>query len=452
MLVYKHLGVGYIAAGLQEKGHAVTYLDCAALGIDIEQALDFVKQESPDLVGLSCFVHGRFMVYELTKRIKALFPELPVVVGGPQVTLFAERVFEECPEISLALCGEADFSFAELATLLEQGQSIDAVPGIVRRDEDGNLIKGPPPEIVQDLDTIPFLARNVYERRLYNPMPMILSLPHMYAEQVITSRGCHWGRCRFCYQSNPNMPCYRRRSPENVIAELRRLVDEYQVEFIIFNDDDFLRDEAWIARFCELYDQEGFSFKWNALARVDTMTPTIVSQVGKHGCVHVTLGIESGNQETLNLIRKGTTLQQARDAVKWCHESGMVVRGNIIIGLPRETPEMVEKSIAFSIELNADYMGFVPYHVEEGTALEEIALQEGHRIPHDNLSLQTPSYVPDTFKDAEEINMMLKKAFQRFYFRPRYILRMLWSVRNPRLWPSLITRLIIGFQIALSLK
>ena len=128
-LVQKHLGIGYIAAGLETKGHEVKYLDCSALGINIDQAMDYLQQESPDLIGIPCFVHGRFLVYEMVEKIKRHFPEIPVVVGGPQVTLFPEQIFAECPHVSLVLRGEADFTFAELATRLEEKKKIANIPG-----------------------------------------------------------------------------------------------------------------------------------------------------------------------------------------------------------------------------------------------------------------------------------------------------------------------------------
>ncbi len=446
-LVYKQLGSGYIAAVLEKQGHDVLYLDSQARGMNTAEVLAYVQRESPGLVGISCYVLGRTKVYELVEQIKRVLPDLPVVVGGPQVSLFVERVFEECRAISLALCGEAEWSMADLAHRLEQGMPVDSIPGIVFRDKQGELRHGPPSEVVQDLDAIPFPARHIYKTHLYNPMPMILSMPNMRTDQVITSRGCHWKRCRFCYQSNPNMPCYRRRSPDNVMAEIRELVDDYSVKFIVFTDDDFLRDESWITRFCDLYDQGKFTFKWNAIGRVNTVTPAMLQRVAKSGCVHITYGLETGNQETLNLIRKGTTLEQARDATKWAHDAGMLVRAYIIFGLPRETPEMAKKTVQFVIDLDIDYVTFSPYHVLEGTALEEIALQEGRRINHDNVNPQLPAYVPDTYEDAAQLNRVIREAYRAFYLRPRYIAKALWWARNPLLWPSYLSKIWVGLQI-----
>jgi hypothetical protein len=82
-----------------------------------------------------------------------------------------------------------------------------------------------------------------------------------------------------------------------------------------------------------------------------------------------------------------------------------------------------------------------------GTALEEIALQEGHCVEHDNLDLQMPSYIPDTYESVEQLNQAIHNAYRRYYIRPRYILRVLWSARNPKVWPALMSRVLVGLQI-----
>ncbi|MCK5861628.1 MAG: radical SAM protein [Candidatus Hydrogenedentes bacterium] len=448
-LVYQQLGIGYIATGLEKAGHTVTFIDCQALQLNIEEAIVRLHQEAPDLVGIPCFIAGRFIAFELIKSIRTACPNLPVVLGGPQLTSFPEQSFNECPELELAILGEADFSLAELASKIESSNSLDDIPGLIRRDISGKLVYGPPQEIVQDLDTIPFPSRHIYQRELYNPMPFMMSQPNMPTERVITSRGCPWAKCRFCYQSNTKASYYRRRSPENVIAELRLLTEEHAAEFVFFTDDNFFQDEIWVKHFCDLFDLAGYSFKWNAFGRVNTVTQTMLQRASRSGCVHISYGFESGNQETLNLLRKGSTLQQNRQAAQWARDAGIEVAGFMMFGVPRETPEMAEQTIRFAIELNVDYMMFAPYHVFGGTPLAEIALQEGQLMEHDNVKFMLPTYVPNTYESAEQLNKMVRKAYFRFYFRPRYVIRALWRARKPGIFVNYVNKLWIGLQIIL---
>lgn len=449
-LVYQQLGVGYVAAGLENADHEVVFIDSQALLLDMEQTLQYLERESPGAVGIPCFALGRLIVYELVRQIQDRCPGLPVILGGPQITAFAAQVFQECPELMLAIRGEADYSMAVLVSALEAGSSIDQVPGIVRRDAtSGEVFFGPPPDVIHDLDAVPFPARHIYQRDLYNPMPFMMSQPKMRTERMITSRGCNWAKCRFCYQSGSYAPHYRRRSPENVIAELRLLVEEYDAEFVFFTDDNFLRDIKWIEHFCDLYDREMFTVKWNAFGRADVITAAMLQRVARSGCVHVSFGFESGSQEMLDLLRKGTTLEQNRRAARWAREAGLEVAGFMMFGLPRETPEMAEQTIRFAIELDVDYMMFAPYHVLEGTPLAEIAMQEGRLMEHDNVKFLLPTYVPDTYQSAEQINNMVRRAYWRFYFRPRYIIRALWRARKPAVFRNYLNKLWIGLQIIL---
>ena len=451
-ITYKHLGLGYIAAGLKAANHKVSLIDGQALGISLEEVLEMLQKEMPDVVAIPNFIGGRLLVYELVKEIHEALPDVHVVLGGPQVTLYPHQVFKECPELTLGLCGEADFTMTDLVDCLEKGVSFDHIPGIVRRKNSGELIFGPPPETITDLDTIPFPDRELYDRRLYNPIPMMLTFPQMKAEQAITSRGCDWHSCRFCYQSIDQMPCYRRRSPENVIEELRRLVGNYGIEFVVFTDDSFLRDEPWIEHFCQLLDESDLDLKWSVIGRVNSVTPSMLRRIARSGCVHVAYGLESGNQETLDMLNKGTSLEQARDAVRWAHEAGLVVRGYIMFGLPRETLKMTRKTLRFVIDLDVDYITIAPYHILEGTPLEELALREGTVVCHDNVTVHMPSYIPDTYENGEQINRMIVKAYRRFYFRPRFIVRVLWKCRRPRMWPGLLAKVWVGLHIVFQKK
>lgn len=446
-LVHQPLGIGYIASGLQRAGHNAVFIDSQALGFGIAETLDRLKEESPGLVGIPCFAMGRFIVYELVRAIKKEYPFLPVVLGGPQLTAFTDQVFSECAEIDMALCGEADYTMAELATRLEAKSALDGIAGLVLRDSSGAVRREKPPAIIEDLDAIPFPARTVYQEGLYHPMPFMISQPKLAGERVITSRGCYWGKCRFCYQSGAYAPCFRRRSPGNVVEEIRILATEHGAKFIFFPDDNFFQNELWVERFCDLLDEIGIPLKWSAFGRVDTVTESMLHRAAQSGCIHISYGFESGNQEMLNFLSKGIRLEQSRQAVLWTKAAGIEIAGFMMLGLPRETPAMAKQTIRFAVELDTEYMKFDPYHVLEGTALAEVALQEGRLIEHDNEQFLDPSYVPNTYKDSAQINRMIRNAYWQFYFRPKYIFRALWRMRNPLLFMEYMEKLWLGLQV-----
>jgi len=141
------------------------------------------------------------------------------------------------------------------------------------------------------------------------------------------------------------------------------------------------------------------------------------------GCYSIQFGFESGVPELLTLINKGTTLDQYRDAVRWSREAGLEVRGSFMLGFPTETPEMSEETIRFACELNADYTLFFAYHVLPGTPLEAFARERGQIGETGNFNIHQPSYVPDTYPDADALARMVRRAYARYYLRPAYVAR-----------------------------
>ncbi len=422
------LGVGYLASALEAHGHEVSFVDACLLGLDTADTASMVLADEPDLVGISCLTRMADSAYALATEIKGRDPNIPVVLGGPHATSFYAEILDACPEVDVVVPGEGELVFAELVNRLENRGTLDGVAGILYRDDSGRTVTTPNAELVKDLDALPHPARHVYRNDLYAPLPN--QRRRTPATTAITARGCPYGKCRFCYQGGRYGACYRRRSPDNVVDELRHLVRDLGYREIVFQDDSFCAGTRWINEFCDRLDEEKLDVTWTVQARVDTVTPTLLKRMAAAGCYNVYFGFESGNQELLDLIRKGITLEQSRNAVRWAKEAGIEVRGSFILGLPTETPEMGEQSIRFACELDVEYMLFFPYHVQRGTALEEIALREGTLL-EEQLDIHAPAYLPNGYSSAEQLSNLVKSAYRRYYMRPKYIARALWRARKP---------------------
>lgn len=439
------LGVGYLASYLETRGHTATLVDAIAEQLDVPETADAIAAQHPDVLGISSFTtltpnEAYALAHELRKRL----PETPIVMGGPHVTSFARTILDECPEVDVLIPGDGEVVFADLVDRFGEKRSYGDLCGIVYRDAKRAIIVTPPAEVVRDLDRFPFPARHIYRDELYVPLPS-LSL-RQPVTSMITSRGCPWARCRFCYNAGEFAPPFRRRSPENVVEEMKRLAEEQGVRNIVFCDDNFCTTPKWIERFCQELAQAKLDIVWSVLARTNTVTPEMLRQMKAAGCYSIQYGIESGNQEILDLVTKGHTLDQCRDAVRWAREAGMDTRAFFMLGFPTETPEMSEKTIRFACELNVDYVVFFSYHVWPGTSLTELALAHGRRVPYRGQHI--PSYVPDTYPDEETLAKMVKSAYRKYYLRPGYIARAL--VRSLR-HPSLIKNHVLGFYYWLGL-
>jgi radical SAM superfamily enzyme YgiQ (UPF0313 family) len=349
-------------------------------------------------------------------------------MGGAHVTSFWRTVLQDCPGVDILVPGEGEITLGELLEALCTGTALAQVQGIVYRDENGNSVATQPRPLARDLDALPHPMRKMYQNDLYVPLPN--QSRRKPATTVITSRGCPYGKCAFCYQGGEYASAYRRRSPENVIDEIRALKKDYGIREIIFWDDNFGINSKWIDRFCDLLDQELMEITWTIQARVNTVTEAMLKRMAASGCYSIYYGFESGSQAMLDRVKKGITLEQVRAAVGWAKKAGMEIRGSFILGMPTDTPETAEETIRFALELNVDWMVFYPYHVQAGTPLAEIAAREGTILEeHDNVYM--PPYVPSAYKNAEQIAVIIRSAYRRYYLRPTYIMRALWRARNP---------------------
>jgi len=290
-------------------------------------------------------------------------------------------------------------------------------------------VSTPPAEPLKELDELPQPARHIFHGHRYVPLPN--QARRRPATTAMTSRGCPWAKCRFCYQGGRYASPYRRRSPEHVIDELRYLVGDLGYREVLFWDDNFCVNERWIRRFCDLMDEAGLDLTWTVQGRVNTITRDMLHRMAASGCYNIFLGFESGNPELLELVDKGITFEQVRRAVAWANEAGLEIRGSFMLGLPTETPAMSLKTIDFACELDVDYMIFMPFHIQAGTALEELARREGRVFEPEEFDYNKPSYVPNTYSGPEELAEMIRHAYRRYYLRPRYMARALWKARRP---------------------
>lgn len=422
------LGVGYLAASLEPRGHTVALVDAVALGIDIAETVERITAEHPEIIGISCLTKQAPSAYALCEALKRRCPDVPLVVGGAHATSFAEKVIEECPYIDVLVPGEGERVFAELVDRLSRKQGYADLSGIIFRNTSRAIQIAPVAEAERNLDRIPNPARHIYQHDLYHPLPN--QARRQPATTVITSRGCPWGKCAFCYQGGKYAQRFRQRSPEHVIEEITHLVRDYGIREIIFWDDNFGVSRKWVMQFCDRLDEAHLDITWTAQMRVSMVTAEMLKRMAASGCYNVYYGFETGNQELLDLVDKGITLEQSRNAVAWAKQAGLAIRGSFILGFPTETPAMTEKTIRFACELNIDWMIFFPYHVHEGTRLAPLALREGRRVPIAT-GMHFPSYVPNTYPSAAALEAMVKRAYRRYYVRPGYIVRALWRCRKP---------------------
>ncbi len=439
------LGVGYLAASIEAEGHRAMLVDAAAEALSIAETAEAVLAHQPDLVGITSLTHHAIAAYDVAASLKSRMPALPIVMGGPHVTAFWQDILKDCSAIDWLVPGEAERSFAGLVNALADGREYASLPGLVYRDAAGNAVATPPLPPLRILDQVLPPARHIYNQRSYRPLPN--QGRRSPAAIVLSSRGCPYGKCTFCFQGGRYASPYRRRTPENVIDEIRELVHGQGFREIMFWDENFCVDTQWIVKFCDLLDREAPGIPWTVQGCVSTVTEPMLQRMAMSGCYNIFFGFESGCQELLDLVHKGITLDMARAAMAHARAAGLEVRGSFILGFPTETLSMSEETVRFACELSPDYANFVPFHPWPGTPIEAFALSKGRYLGWKNEFL-APSYVPNTYADADALVRMLQHAYRRFYLRPRYISRMLWRSRTP----TMLRRTMLGVRFWISMR
>ncbi|HDI46267.1 MAG TPA: radical SAM protein, partial [Candidatus Methanomethylia archaeon] len=303
--------------------------------------------------------------------------------------------------------------------------SLKEIKGIAFRDE-GKVIVTPPRPLIQNLDEIPFPARHLLPMDKYTVLGQQTVIGH-----VMSSRGCPF-RCIFCSSSRIFGRVWRGRSPKNVVDEIEELCDKWKAKHIEFADDTFTLNMKRAEEISKEIIRRGLDIFWACGARVDTLRRELVQWMKKAGCHVIYIGVESGSQRILNLLKKGIRLEQVIKAVKWLKEAGMEITASYVIGTPGETKEEVERTIKFAVKLDTDFAQFTAMTPYPGTEVYEYAKREGLLLTNDWSKFTTIKPVMRTKElSAEEIEKLVSRAYRKFYLRPKFLWRQLKKGRLP---------------------
>lgn len=428
------IGLGYIAVILRNAGHDVTLIDPDIGDMTYDSLRDEIIKESPNLVGISAMtsnIHSACKIATIVKKsVNAI-----TVIGGNHTSSVPEETMQNFDDFDFLVIGEGEYTILELCNTLERDKTPDLskIKGICYK-RDGKIIKTDPRSFIEDMDSLPFPARDMVDMDNYRP-PNYMEFGKKSAT-MITSRGCP-NRCTFCSAHFSTGYRYRPHSPDYVISEIKHLINEYGIEFIIFWDDTFTIDRSRVIKICNLMLEEKLGIEWFCLARVNTVDEELLRLMKKAGCRVINFGVESGNQEILNNIKKGTTIPQIRKAIKMARKVGFKILSSFMFGLPGETHETIENTIRFAIELDPDMAFFfiltpLPgseiYNTYKGILFDVSSNWEDYKyvLTDGTIALDSREFT------KEELKNYLVEANRRFYGRPRYILRQILYIRSKK--------------------
>lgn len=426
---WQPLGTLYVGAAILKAGHEVEFLNGAFLSHD--ELMDRVREIRPAFAGIYSTTFGFPKAIRTANALKELDRNIFTCVGGPYPIAVKGRCLEGAGRnLDGVVTSEAELTMVELLSRLENGENLEGLPGIdIRQNE--TIIRNPQRPLLEDLDSLPFPARELLGNHAYYIPP-----PGQYKRKpvtiLITSRGCD-RRCIFCSQIDKERKYGKRgvrfRSVENVLQEIELCLEQGYQE-IKFIDDSFAADYNRAMQICHEIMRRKLDFTWFASASVNQVDKPLLQAMKDAGCWAILFGADSGVQKTLNSLRKATTLDMIRKDVKLAKEVGIRVSTPFIFGAPGETFEDGLKTIDFAVDLDADFANFHSLTPFPGTPLYDNL--EKYGTVSENLSnrtYQSAAFVPYTMTRDEILNLR-QIAFRRFYARPKFLLRRLWQMRS----------------------
>ena len=435
------LGLAYLASVIRREGHEVRIVDSLTEGYTFDDLRRIIRGYYPDAVGITSTTSTIPDAYATAAIAKEINPEMTVIMGGPHVTFVPDLTFQECPHVDVIVRGEGEEVVRQLLPALQGERRLREVRGISYL-ENGVVKHNPPCPLIEELDDIPIPAYDLLPMEKYR-------VGGRRFGAIVTSRGCPF-QCVFCSSSLLFGKRWRGHSPERVLREIKILYDDFGVREIEFLDDTFTLNRKRARDIADAIVEEGLDVSWSASSRVDTFDAELGRRMKRAGCHTVYFGIESGSQETLDMIGKGITLRQAVDAVRAAKRARLSTLGSFIIGFPHETEEDIKKTISFSKKVGVSMAQFTVATPYPGTRLWDLALKENLLLTRDWRKFTTLTVVMKSFHlTARQIQRLLRWAYISFYMRPKIILTDLIKNRGfilRRVLPAAVSYLLSSWR------
>jgi anaerobic magnesium-protoporphyrin IX monomethyl ester cyclase len=307
----------------------------------------------PDLIAFSMMTYYYLKNYQLITYVKEQFPSIPTIAGGAHISTFKEKALEECRALDFGWVYECEDNLLDFC----RGKDFQEISGLIYRE--GDSIRYPKEgHFVKNLDDYPF------------PKYRRLEMDRYIREiDIVTSRGCPYG-CVFCPAKNSSGRMMRYRSPENVLSEIRYWYEKGWRKFTIA-DDNFTLDKKRAGKILDLINQAGFkdaAFRAATGLRADQLDREILEKMKKAGFHHLSIGVESGSNKVLGLVKKGETIEQIERTLQTACDMGFDVILFFVVGLTGETFEDFLKSVEVAKKypvFNVYFSNMTPYPYTE---------------------------------------------------------------------------------------
>jgi anaerobic magnesium-protoporphyrin IX monomethyl ester cyclase len=430
-------GLAYVAGYLREHMDVeICLVDSKFERLDFEQTLERIRQFEPQVVGFTAFTNEIVQAATMADRVKTVLPDVVTVIGGVHATALPKATLEEFDCFDFSVHGEGEATFLEFCRAIESAHSVADIDGVAHRSG-GKVRVNRPRQRSLDLDSIPFPAWDL--------------LPAASTYFIQTARGCPFA-CKFCM--NPNGRVARQRSVGNVIEELKLVVEKYHPKQIWYGDEIFTVDVPRTKRLLRAKIAAGLhqKFEWGATTHVRFVDDELFGLMHDSNCYLVGFGIETGDEEKLRKIGKGTTIELMMRAREGARKAKVPITTYCIIGQIDETLASIHSTIDLTVRLNPDLPIFgvmVPY---PGTEVARLAArgEGGYRLlsrDWNEYNKQVGGALAFAGLSRSRIERLQLYAYVKvFVVNHRFIdlARFIWEYRTAGL--SLVKRIALGWR------
>ncbi len=416
------LTIAYSATMAKERGWDVTVLDIwSRPSTTMAEVIEKIRSVDPDVIVFEAHAPPFPAILKCAEAVRS-FSDAKMLAFGSVPTFVPHRVVGPGLPFDVAMAGETEETTMALLDAFAQRRQVNDIEGIAIWDAaSGRVHRTPERAPLEDLDTLPMIDYGLFDLERYCkysfPMPLHRNVRWGH---VLATRGCPYPctHCSFDHRQTFG-PRFRRHSPKRFVDNLELLVKRHGRNAISVEDDVFTLDRKYVAEVCDEIERRNLKVKWIVQTRVDCYDRELVRKMKRAGCVGFSLGIESGNDRMLKVLKKGFNRAKALEGIRICEEEGMMLRLLFIIGNPTETAPEVEdtidlacrtKAITIQAHISTPYPGTGLLGKEGGDGEHITDFTSYNRVAR-NLSP-----IPD-----EQLWSLQKKFYHKYYFSWRYL-------------------------------
>lgn len=420
------LGLAYVGAALIKENHQVKALDMTIELNPLEELKRILMNFSPDYVGLTATTPQIKLGWKIANFIKKFDSSIIIVFGGVHVSLLPEETLKK-NYVDYVVIGEGEDTLPELIKCIENKDDLSLVKGICFKEGSEIFINDSRP-FIKDLDKLSFPARDLFKLDKYSSPGTRKSR----SVDILTSRGCPFN-CNFCCNKKIGGYVFRYRSPQNILEEIKYLYYKHNIEEFHIADDNFTLKTKRVKELCYLIRKNKLDILWTCSngIRVDKVSYNLLKTMKDAGCYRVALGIESGDSKILKTMKKGINLDKVRESVEIINKIRITSIALFIIGNYGENQINLRNTIEFAKSIKTDYAQFTILTPFPGTKVFELLQEEGNILTYDweKYGLYNNPVFETKYLSQERIKKNFKRAYQEYYFRPKYLLRMLFKLK-----------------------